>query len=61
MRGLYNGSSKNVGLGKFWPNLKISEVFVIGLVLGVSMKPESHSLAKSRIYHSTPLMSGLPT
>ena len=33
MRGLYNGSSKNVGLRKFWPNLKISEVFVIGLVL----------------------------
>ena len=32
MRGLYNGSSKNVGLGNFWPDLKISEVFVIGLV-----------------------------
>ena len=29
-QGVWNGSSKNVGLGKFWPNLQILEVFVMG-------------------------------
>jgi len=29
--GVYNGLSKNMGLGIFWPDLKISEMFVIGL------------------------------
>ena len=29
-QGVWTGSSKNVGLGKFWPDLQISEVFVIG-------------------------------
>ena len=29
-QGVWNGSSKNVGLGKFWPDLQILEVFVMG-------------------------------
>ena len=32
--GVWNGTSKNVGLGKVWPNLVISEAFLMGL--GVS-------------------------
>ena len=30
LKGVKNVSSKNLGLGKFWPGLKILEVFVIG-------------------------------
>ena len=29
-QGVWNGSSKNVGLGKFWPDLQILKVFVMG-------------------------------
>ena len=29
--GVANGTSKNVGLGKFWQDLEISEVFLISL------------------------------
>ena len=29
--GVKNGSSNNVGLGKFWPDLEISDVVVMGL------------------------------
>ena len=29
-QGVCNSSSKNVGLGKFWPDLQNLEVFVIG-------------------------------
>ena len=29
-QGVWNSSSKNVGLGKFWPDLQNLEVFVIG-------------------------------
>ena len=29
--GVVNGTSKNVGLGKFWQDLKISEAFLISL------------------------------
>ena len=29
--GVANGTSKNVGLGKFWQDLKISEAFLISL------------------------------
>ena len=29
--GVANGSSKNVGLGKFWQDLEISEAFLISL------------------------------
>ena len=29
--GVANGTSKNVGLGKFWQDLKISEAFFISL------------------------------
>ena len=56
-------------LGKFWPNLKILEVFLMGLkslfwvVLHLRkyrsqsriLKPGSRRLAKSHIYHSIPL------
>lgn len=46
-------SQKNMGLRKFWPDLEISEAFVI---LWVS---KSHfwrfCLAKSQIYHTEPL------
>ena len=28
---VYNGTSENVGLGKFWPDLEISEGFLMGL------------------------------
>ena len=31
LRGLPNGTSKNVGLGKFWQDLEISEAFLISL------------------------------
>ena len=31
-RGVANGTSKNVGLGKFWQDLEISEAFLISLV-----------------------------
>ena len=48
-------------LENFGPILKSRKSVCDRSCLGVSMKPESHSLAKSRIYHSTPLMSGLPT
>ena len=30
-RGVANGTSKNVGLGKFWQDLEISEAFLISL------------------------------
>ena len=30
-RGVANGTSKNVGLGKFWHDLEISETFLISL------------------------------
>ena len=29
--GVVNGTSKNVGLGKFWKDLEISEAFLISL------------------------------
>ena len=29
--GVANGTSKNVGLGKFWQDLEISEAFLISL------------------------------
>ena len=29
--GVPNGTSKNVGLGKFWQDLEIAEVFLISL------------------------------
>ena len=29
--GVANGTSKNVGLGKFWQDLEISETFLISL------------------------------
>ena len=31
LKGVKHVSSKNLGLRKFWPGLKISEAFVIGL------------------------------
>ena len=31
VRGVANGTSKNVGLGKFWQDLEISEAFLISL------------------------------
>ena len=31
MLGVANGTSKNVGLGKFWQDLEISEAFLISL------------------------------
>ena len=31
MTGVANGTSKNVGLGKFWQDLEISETFLISL------------------------------
>ena len=31
LKGVANGTSKNVGLGKFWQDLEISEVFLISL------------------------------
>ena len=39
-----NGSSQNVGLGKFWPDLKIMETFVIGLKVSLSGDFASQSL-----------------
>ena len=30
-KGVANGTSKNVGLGKFWQDLEISEAFLISL------------------------------
>lgn len=73
LKGVKKISSKNLGLGKFWPGFKISEAFVIGrkvsfsviLCLGVSnffkpwskiLKPGSHGLKKTQIYHSIPLL-----
>lgn len=50
---------KNVGLGKFWPNIKISEAIVISFEVSFYsdyaswsriLKPGSHSLVKSQIY-----------
>ena len=35
---------KNVGLGKFWPDLEISEAFVIGLEIWLSGDFASRSL-----------------
>ena len=31
LEGVANGTSKNVGLGKFWQDLEISEAFLISL------------------------------
>ena len=31
LKGVANGTSKNVGLGKFWQDLEISEAFLISL------------------------------
>ena len=36
LKGVKNVSSKNLGLGKFWPGLKILEVFVIGCKVSFS-------------------------
>ena len=52
--GIWNGSLKKVGLGKFWPDLKISELFVTGFEVSffrgsnsVNLHLEFRSLAKS--------------
>ena len=31
IKGVVNGTMKNVGLGKFWQNLEISEAFLVSL------------------------------
>ena len=36
LKGVKQVSSKNLGLGKFWPGLKVSEAFVIGLKVSFS-------------------------
>ena len=61
---VYNGSSKNMGLGKYWPNLNISEVIVMGLEvsflgdfvpqrLNVSLELQSHKVSNLPFHTST--------
>lgn len=53
-----NGTSKNVGLGKFWSDLDISEAFLMGREVSFSrVFFASRSLTESRIFLQTGLGS----
>lgn len=63
--GVYNGSSKKVGLGKFLPDLKISETFVTGFeVLFFASRRFEVCKSPSRISQShkvsIPLLADIP-
>lgn len=57
MPGVANGTSKNIGLGEFWHDLKISKAFLISLVFAWSLGLGFLTrISASRIVPFTPLM-----